>query len=99
MELVAPGPGGSSIGWAVTHVGNLVGGRAGLVGYEVLNALRYSGSFGAEEMIEVSRALEGYRFFEVGMSGRCSGEAVKVAMDYGVTVRRRLPIDREAEGA
>jgi len=34
----------------------------------------------------VSRALDGYQFVEVGMSGLFSGEAVRIAMDYGVTV-------------
>jgi predicted nucleic acid-binding protein len=57
-----------------------------LAGYEVLNALRYSGSFGAEELVEVSKALDGYQFMEVGMSGRCAEEAVRIALDYGVTV-------------
>lgn len=57
-----------------------------LAGYEVLNALRYSGSFGVEDLVEVSRALDGYQFMEVGMSGRCAEEAVRIALDYGVTV-------------
>ncbi|MDA4134234.1 MAG: type II toxin-antitoxin system VapC family toxin [Thaumarchaeota archaeon] len=57
-----------------------------LAGYEVLNALRYSGSFGAEELVEVSRALDGYQFLEVGMSGRCAEEAVRMALEYGITV-------------
>jgi predicted nucleic acid-binding protein len=57
-----------------------------VLSYEVLNALRYSGSFGAEELVEVSRTLDRYQFVEVGMSGPFSGEAVKIAMDYGVTV-------------
>ena len=54
--------------------------------YEVLNALRYSGSFGTEELVEVSTALDGYQFIEVGLSGRCAEEAVRIALDYGVTV-------------
>jgi predicted nucleic acid-binding protein len=54
--------------------------------YEVLNAIRYSGSFGAEDLVEVSRALDGYQFTEVSMSGRCSEEAVRIALDYGITV-------------
>ena len=54
--------------------------------YEVLNALRYSGGFGAEELVEVAKTLDGYQFIEVSMSGRFSEEAVKIAMDYGVTV-------------
>jgi predicted nucleic acid-binding protein len=57
-----------------------------LAGYEVLNALRYSGSFGAEELVEVSRALDGYQFLEVSMSGRGAEEAVRIALDYGVTI-------------
>jgi predicted nucleic acid-binding protein len=57
-----------------------------LAGYEVLNALRYSGSFGAEELVEVSKVLDGYQFLEVGMSGRCAEEAVRIALDYGITV-------------
>lgn len=54
--------------------------------YEILNALRYSGSFGTEELVGVSRALDGYQFLEVGMSGREAEEAVRIALNYGVTV-------------
>jgi predicted nucleic acid-binding protein len=57
-----------------------------LAGYEVLNALRYSGSFGAEELVEASRALDGYQFMEVGMGGRYAEVAVRISLDYGVTV-------------
>ena len=57
-----------------------------LAGYEVLNALRYSGSFGADELVEVSKTLDGYQFLEVEMSGSFAEEAVTMALDYGITV-------------
>lgn len=57
-----------------------------LAGYEVLNTLLYSGSFGVEGLVEASGALEGYQFLEVSMSGRGAEEALRIALDYGVTV-------------
>ncbi len=54
--------------------------------FEVLNALRYSGGFGTDDLLEVARTLDGYQFMEVMLHGDYSGKAVKIAMDLGITV-------------
>jgi len=54
--------------------------------YEVLNALKYSGGFGAQELVKVANILEGYQFIEVPLDGSYAEETVRISMDYGLTV-------------
>ena len=52
----------------------------------MLNALRYSGGFGTQELLHVSSVLDGYQFLEVPLAERYSAEALGLAMAYGITV-------------
>jgi len=54
--------------------------------YEVLNALKFSGGFGTQELIKVAKSLEDYQFVEVPPNGKYAEETVRTAMDYGFTV-------------
>jgi len=54
--------------------------------FEVLNALRYSGGFGTDDLIEISRTLDGYQFVEAPLKGDYAEEVARLAMDLGVTV-------------
>jgi len=57
-----------------------------VAGFEVLNALRYSGGFGTDDLLEVARTLDGYQLMEVALHGDHSEEAIKIAVDLGITV-------------
>lgn len=54
--------------------------------FEVLNALRYSGGFGTDDLVEVSRTLDGYQFIEVALNGDYAEQVARLAMDMGITV-------------
>ena len=54
--------------------------------FEVLNALRYSGGFGTDDLLEVARTLDGYQLMEVVPHGDYSEEAVRIAVDLGITM-------------
>ncbi len=54
--------------------------------YEVLNALKYSGGFGTQELVRVASSLEDYQFIEVPPDGKYAEETVRIAMDYGLTI-------------
>ena len=57
-----------------------------LLPYEVLNALKYSGAFGEEELKEVAEVLEDYQFSLYGLKGKLAALAVEVSMRKGMTV-------------
>ena len=76
--------------------------------YEVINALKYSHSFGTKDMTEVADALRGYQLIENPLDGPLVHETIKLAMDGGITVFdavyvaigeiRRLPVYTADEG-
>ncbi len=57
-----------------------------LARYEVLNALRFSGGFGTQELLRISRDLEGYQFLEIPLEERYAKATVSIATDYGITI-------------
>ncbi|MCS7385775.1 MAG: type II toxin-antitoxin system VapC family toxin [archaeon GB-1867-005] len=57
-----------------------------LVYYEVLNALKYSGEFGEDELKEVARILEDCQFTEFSLKGGVALKAVEIAMRKGLTL-------------
>ena len=57
-----------------------------LLPYEVLNALKYSGAFGEEELKEVAQALADFQFTLYNLEGRLAFKAVEVSMRKGVTI-------------
>ena len=54
--------------------------------YEVLNALKYSHSFGTKDLTEVADTLRGYQLIENPLDGQLAREAIKLAMDGGITI-------------
>ncbi|RLE77115.1 MAG: PIN domain nuclease [Thermoprotei archaeon] len=57
-----------------------------LLPYEVINALKYSGAFGEDELKEVARALEDYQIALYDLVGGVAQRAIEIAMRRGVTV-------------
>lgn len=57
-----------------------------LLRYEVLNALKYSGGFGAKELVKIAAILDDYQFFEMHISGVYAEETVRISTDYGLTI-------------
>ena len=57
-----------------------------LAKYEVLNALKYSGEFGVEELRRISKDLDNFQFLETPLEGRYSEATVDIASKYGITV-------------
>jgi predicted nucleic acid-binding protein len=57
-----------------------------LARYEILNALKYSSKFGTQELIRITKDLEGYQFVEVTLDGGYGEVAVRMAVDYGITI-------------
>ena len=54
--------------------------------YEVINALKYSGAFGEEELKRVAETLE---YFQVALhmfSGELASKAIEIAMRKGLTI-------------
>ncbi|MDA4132899.1 MAG: type II toxin-antitoxin system VapC family toxin, partial [Thaumarchaeota archaeon] len=54
--------------------------------YEVLNALKYSHSFGTKDLTEVADTLRGYQLIENPLDGQLAHETIKLAMDRGITI-------------
>ncbi len=54
--------------------------------YEVLNALKYSGSFGEEELKEVSQILSDYQMTLYNIDGEYAKKTVEYAMRKGITI-------------
>lgn len=57
-----------------------------LARYEVLNALKYAGGFGTQELIRVAKDLEDYQLVEVPLNGNYGELTVQIAADYGITI-------------
>ncbi len=53
---------------------------------EVLNALKYSGAFGEDELKEVAHILEDYQFSIRSLSGDYAEKTVEIAMRKGLTI-------------
>ena len=57
-----------------------------LLYFEVLNALKYSGAFGEDELKKVAHILEDYQFTLYELEGAYAEKAVEIAMRKGITV-------------
>jgi predicted nucleic acid-binding protein len=57
-----------------------------LARYEVLNALKYGGGFGTNELIRVAKDLEDYQLVEVPLNGKYGELTIQIASDYGITI-------------
>jgi len=57
-----------------------------LLYFEVLNALKYSGAFGEDELKKVARILEDYQFTIYELRGAYAEKAVEIAMRKGITI-------------
>ncbi len=57
-----------------------------IIYYEVMNALRYSGIFGEDELNQIGDALHAYQFLEIPLKGEYLRETVKRALKHGVTI-------------
>ncbi|MEM3549559.1 MAG: type II toxin-antitoxin system VapC family toxin [Candidatus Bathyarchaeia archaeon] len=57
-----------------------------LLEYEVLNALKYSGVYSKQELIDISRSLNKYGFEIWRLKGRLKEETVRLAAKYDITV-------------
>ena len=57
-----------------------------LLYFEVLNALKYSGAFGEDELKKVARILEDYQFTIYELEGAYAEKAVEIAMRKGITI-------------
>ena len=57
-----------------------------LLYFEVLNALKYSGAFGEDELKKVARILEDYQFTVYELRGAYAEKAVEIAMRKGITI-------------
>ena len=57
-----------------------------IVYYEVMNALRYSGIYGEDELNQIGEALEAYQFLDIPLKGEYLRETVKRALKHGVTI-------------
>jgi len=54
--------------------------------FEVLNALKYSGAFGEDELKKIARILEDYQFTAYQLEGAYAEKTVEVAMRKGITI-------------
>lgn len=54
--------------------------------FEVLNALKYSGAFGEDELVEASEILEDLQVTLYELKGDYTRETVKLAMRKGITI-------------
>lgn len=57
-----------------------------LLPFEVLNALRYSGVYGEDELKEIATALDDFQLELFRLEGRLALYTVEIAMRKGVTV-------------
>jgi predicted nucleic acid-binding protein len=57
-----------------------------IAAYEVLNALKYSHSFGTKDLTEVAEALRGYQLIEHAFDAPLARETIRLAMDSGITI-------------
>jgi predicted nucleic acid-binding protein len=57
-----------------------------LAKYEVLNALKYSGQFGTEELLRISNDLDNYQFLQVPLERKYSEATINIAARYGTSI-------------
>lgn len=57
-----------------------------LLPYEVLNALKYSGAFGEDELKEVASILDDFQFTLYNLEGKQALKAIELAMRKGITI-------------
>jgi len=57
-----------------------------LLYYEVLNALKYSGGFGEDELKEVAKTLVDFQFTEYSLTGQYALRTIEYAMRKGITI-------------
>ncbi|ADI31899.1 type II toxin-antitoxin system VapC family toxin [Staphylothermus hellenicus] len=57
-----------------------------LLPYEVLNALKYSGAFGEDELKKIGEALDDFQFTLYDLKGELSMKSIEIAMRKGITV-------------
>jgi len=57
-----------------------------LLHYEVLNALKFSGGFGEEELKEVAGALDDYQITLYDLKGELATKTIELSMRKGITV-------------
>ncbi len=54
--------------------------------YEILNALKYSGEFGNDELVRISNDLDNYQLLEVPLERKNSEATIDIAAKYGTTI-------------
>ena len=54
--------------------------------YEVLNALKYSGGFGEDELKEIAIVLDRFQFTIYDIEGEYSFRTIEIAMRKGITI-------------
>ena len=57
-----------------------------LLPYEVLNALKYSGAFGEEELKEIAEILEDFQINLFNLQDKLAAKSVEIAMRKGLTI-------------
>jgi len=57
-----------------------------LLPYEVLNALKYSGAFGEDELKDVTQVLNDFQFSMFNLEGELAVRAVEIGMRKGLTI-------------
>ena len=57
-----------------------------LLPYEVLNALKYSGAFGEEELKEIAITLEDFQITLFNLQGELAVKSIELAMRRGLTI-------------
>ena len=57
-----------------------------LLPYETLNALKYSGAFGEEELKDIARVLEDFQFTLFNLQSELATKSIELAMRKGVTI-------------
>lgn len=57
-----------------------------LLEYEVLNALKYSGAYSNQELVEIARSLNKYGFECWRLKGKLKEETVRLAAKYEITI-------------
>ena len=71
-----------------------------LLPYEILNALKYSGAFGEDELREIASILESLQITLYNIEGRYSATTIMIAMRKGLTIYDAsyvaLAIDKQA---
>lgn len=57
-----------------------------LAKYEVLNALKYSGELGSDELARISKDLDDIQFLEVPFADQISEATANISIKYGLTI-------------